>query len=426
MDRAAVFRHHFNKYMRLSELNGKTICILGYGLEGKATEAFLRSHLNDAHYIIADKSQGVDYLELQNGADFVIKSPGISKELVTRPYTTATNLFFENLPQNSTVIGVTGSKGKTTTASLIYQILKRAGKVVYLVGNVGVPALQVLQNTPEGESIFVYELSSYQLDDVRYSPSVAVVTSLFPEHMDYHGSEEEYYAAKSNVVRFQGELDHFFYHNDCEICRAWAQVSKSQKHVVSQELEQVQTWSTKLLGSHNKRNIALAWSVTQFFGVSKDDAKATIAEFTPVSHRLENIGTFAGITFYDDAISTTPQSTLAALAAIPNVTCLMLGGQNRGYDFAELAKVIVEKNIKSLVLFPDSGLQIEKSLAKYPTYSPEITHTSSMQEAVDFAFTHSLTGSSVLLSCASPSYSIWKNFEEKGTQFQHFVKTHGS
>ncbi|HZZ98994.1 MAG TPA: Mur ligase family protein, partial [Candidatus Saccharimonadia bacterium] len=186
--------------MKIADLHGKRILILGYGKEGKATRAFLHKFVPDAFIDTADQNDGDDYLDKQAEFDLVIKTPGIPRRLVTIPYTTATNLFFDNLPAGVKTIGVTGSKGKSTTTSLIYAILKHAKLPVRLAGNIGSPMLAELMDKVEQGTIFVLELSSYQLEDLEFSPDIAVFLNVFAEHLDYHGSLQSYITAKSRIA----------------------------------------------------------------------------------------------------------------------------------------------------------------------------------------------------------------------------------
>ncbi len=177
--------------MKLEELTGRKILILGYGKEGRATRAFLQMLVPTAVVSIADQRDGPGYLAGLEAFDVVIKAPGIPKSLLSVPYTTATNIFFANT--KGYTIGVTGSKGKSTTTSLLYAILKKDGRNVHLVGNIGNPMLTALCKEQNSETVYVIELSSYQLDDILYSPRISLITNVFPEHMDYHGDLESYW-----------------------------------------------------------------------------------------------------------------------------------------------------------------------------------------------------------------------------------------
>ena len=409
--------------MKLSELSGKKILIAGFGIEGKATFDFLRHAVPTAHIDVTDKTDGKDYLKRQDLYDVAIKSPGIQKREIRIPYTTATNIFFANT--KGVTIGVTGTKGKSTTSSLIYGILKEAGLKAHLVGNIGNPMLTELRLEEGKDDIYVCELSSYQLDDIEYSPHIAVFIDFFPEHMDYHGSVDAYWQAKKRIVRFSKPSDYFIYNPTFEKLVGLAHDTKAKSIPYIPDLLFPDS-DIPLLGKHNKDNVRAAVTVAKLLGISPEAIHQAVASFHPLPHRLEYIVTFREIAFYDDAISTTPQSTTYAIEAIENVGTIFLGGQDRGYDFADLVKILHIHNIRNLVLFPDSGEKIKALLATYPKGIFTILTTTSMEEAVKFAYTHTPKGYSCLLSTASPSYSIWKNFVEKGNEFQRYIKEYES
>jgi len=387
--------------------------IVGYGAEGIITKKYLKKRYPFLHLTTADKKQGDHYLDNQKKFDIAIKTPGIPARLITIPYTTATNLFFAET--NNPVIGVTGSKGKSTTASLIAHILTTAGREVKLLGNIGVPMLSVLLKQPEKPTTYVVELSSYQLEDLRQSPQISVVTSLFPEHMDYHGGTEKYYAAKQHITAFQKPGDVFIYNPDFETLTSWAKSTSAQEKPYESSLP-VPVEQIPLLGKHNQQNVKAAVTVARTLGISDAEISRAITSFKPLPHRLENIGTYQGITFYDDAISTSPESTIEAIKSLPQIGTILLGGEDRGYDFSGLEKAVVEHGISNVVLFPHTGERMFKNS------SLNILRTSRMSEAVAFAYKHTKAGGICLLSTASPSYSLWKNFEEKGAEFAKYVK----
>ncbi|MFZ1720409.1 MAG: Mur ligase family protein, partial [Candidatus Moraniibacteriota bacterium] len=374
----------------------ESVLILGYGREGAVTERYLQKYFPHLRIGIADEQLSKNYLSEQQQYDLVVKTPGIARGKVTVPYTTATNIFFSQ--NKNFTIGVTGSKGKSTTVSLIYEVLKEAGKKVRLLGNIGTPMLEVLLGEIDPEEIFVIELSSYMLDDIEYSPNIAVLLNLFPDHMDYHGGVEPYYAAKRRIFQFQKPGD------------------TAIEGPVTEPLPLDRSELT-LLGDHNFQNIQAAVKVARLCKVSDDAIARALRNFKPLPHRLEHLGTFRGIDFYDDAISTTPESTIAALRALGHVDTIFLGGSDRGYDFHELETVLREFGIRNIVLFPESGARI---LSSHDGFN--ILETKSMEEAVAFAFEHTEQGKICLLSTASPSYSLWKNFEAKGDEFAHFVR----
>ncbi len=403
--------------MLLEDLKNKKILILGYGTEGKATEQYLKRNIPNTIVDIADQNIDENYLLKQKNYDLVIKTPGIQKSLVTIPYTTATNIFFANAVVQT--VAVTGSKGKSTTASLIHHILKSSGKKSHLAGNIGNPLLSELLDSNNPDDIFVCELSSYQTEDLHYSPHISVITSLFPEHMDYHGGVIEYYKAKRRLIEHAGADDYFIYNPKYELLRTWAANAKC--HTATMRAGLVLK-SINLLGAHNRDNALLAASVCSIIGIADEDIINSIASFNSLPHRLEHVGTFHTIQFYDDAISTAPESTIEAIKALSPIGTLFLGGEDRGYDFTALVKIIIEYKIPNLVLFPESGEKIERLLKENTPSLPNMYKTASMRDAVEFAYKNSPQGSICLLSNASPSYSLWKNFEVKGAEFQKYIK----
>jgi len=401
----------------LKFLGMKNALILGYGREGKVTEKYLKKNFPDLKIEVSDKKLGKDYIKKQEDYDILIKTPVIPKEKVKISHTTATNIFFSKIQEmGNKTIGITGTKGKTTTASLIYEIFKKSGKKVRILGNIGKPMLEVLLGPIQKDEIFVLELSSYQLSDIKFSPDIALVINLFEEHMDYHGSKKNYFEAKKNIIKFQKKDDIFIYNPKYKEFSAWFKNSKAKAIAFLNKKDKTKI-KTSLLGGHNQENIKAAIAVAKIFNVPDKTIKEAIKEFKPINHRLEFVGEFKGIKFYDDAISTTPESTIMAIKSLSKISAIMLGGEDRGYKFSELEKIIIKNKIKNIVLFPETGKRILKSKKDF-----NILETSSMEEAVKFAYKYTKKGSICLLSCASPSYSLWNDFEEKGNLFQYFVK----
>ncbi len=396
------------------------ILILGYGKEGQATERFLKKYVPAAEIGIADKKYDANYLDEQKKYDLIIRSPGVPKHLITKPHTTATNIFLANT--NNMAIGVTGTKGKSTTVSLIYSIIKQAGKAVHLIGNIGRPMLDTMLKEIGKEDIFVCEFSSYQLDDIKYSPHIAVVLDLFPEHMNYHGDVKNYYNAKKNIIAFITSKDYFVYNPRFEELKIWAEETICRTIPFEKNIP-IKGEDIPLIGEHNRENIKAAVTVAHILNIENDIIVEAIKKFKPLPHRLQMVGKFKKIIFYDDAISTAPESTIFAIKSLKDIGTIFLGGEDRGYIFDELVKTIFDYKIPNLVLFPNSGNKIFKIIKLNKLQPlPRLLKTKSMEEAVKFAYKHTPQGKICLLSNASPSYSLWKNFEEKGNQFQFFVK----
>ncbi len=398
----------------------KNVLILGYGKEGKVTEKYLKKFYPHLLRRVADQARNPNYLEQQHEADFVVKTPGLPKSQLTVPYVTATQIFFaqNRLP----TAGVTGSKGKSTTASLLAHLLQKTGVKAQLLGNIGAPMLEVLLKSKPSADLYVLELSSYQLEELRASPDLAVVTNLFPEHMTYHGGVEPYYEAKKNLIRHQSAANVFVVNTAHPQLKKWPAETSAQALPFS-------TWipvKTPLLGEHNRSNLAAALAATQearrLLGkkpASKAALQKALQSFKPLRHRLQKVGTFKGIHFYDDAISTSPESTIEALKALTPLApigTLFLGGEDRGYDFTELEKVLRAHKIPNLVLFPDTGKRILKSHTGFTTHEAH-----SLKEAVELGYRLTRPGQICLLSTASP-HAFGMGFEDRGDEFQRLVR----
>jgi len=438
--------------MNIRDLEGgaQSICIIGFGREGQAMLKALEDIAWDGDITLADKKKefthpnhpaltGDDYLEQIDAGNFdlIIKSPGVPPhplfEKWGKKLTTPTQIFFDSIKDTGAmVIGVTGSKGKSTTSSLIAAILKEDSRDAHLVGNIGEPAISHIDNAKK-DAIFVMELSSYQLMDLTVSPHIAVVTSFFPEHLDYHASAtlgtgltplEAYLEAKKHIARFQTPQDSVYFCPNFSGCIEIAKEGEGRKIPFSEADSPVTLDEINLIGEHNLSNIAGAYKVCESLGVHPDVAVKAIKAFKGLKHRLQMVGTHHGIDWVDDAISTTPESAIAALHALTGkVDTIILGGQDRGYDFAELAQEVVDSSVTNVILFPDTGVRIRASIEATDASKKIALHDAvSMEEAVMIAKKVTKQGSVCLLSTASPSYNMFKNFEDKGDQFQRQIQ----
>lgn len=422
--------------MQLRDLAGKDIGIIGFGREGKSVVAALKRAGIACTLTIRDGAEqadtgglraitGKNYLDGLEAHDIVVKSPGIppnpALEKLGKKLTTATNLFFGSVEgTGAQIIGITGSKGKSTTTSLIHAMLVEGGKDAHLVGNIGKPALDYLDAAKPG-AIFVHELSSYQLMDMDVSPHVAVVTAFFPEHLDYHGSLEAYLDAKKHIARFQTSDDLIFFNGESHGTAEIAKEGQGRKIPYLASDSPVSLEETKLIGRHNLVNLAGAALCASYLDVSKKAIIKAAKAFVPLRHRLQPVGKHHGIEWVDDAISTTPESAIAALDALGDkVATMILGGQDRGYDFTPLAERLVDSDVQAVILFPGSGPRIEEAL-KAANANVEIAHAHSMEEAVEHGKRLTPSNRVCLLSTASPSYGMFKNFEEKGDLFQQYI-----
>jgi len=427
--------------MNIVDLTGKTICILGFGKEGKAMAEALEKHAKGCKITIADQNSelasghwplvsGPTAFDNLDSYDVIIRSPGISPHELptTLQFTSPTQIFLDSIRNSGAiVIGVTGSKGKSTTSSLIHRIIadRREPKAdCHLVGNIGNPAIAYIDEAKK-EAIFVMEMSSYQLMDLSISPKIAALTSFFPEHLDYHRSLKSYMEAKRHITRFQFASDTVFFNANSSECEEIAEEGEGKKVPVTADDAPVALKETKLIGEHNLTNIALAWKVAESLGIQKEDAIKAIVSFTPLPHRLQSLGVHHGYEWINDSISTTPESAIAALDALGDrVSVMILGGQDRGLDFSGLAKRMKESNVLTVVTLGESGPRIVKAL-KDASCGTSIVPVTRLEEAVEKAKSQLPTAKSpspiVLLSPASPSYDQFKNFEERGQQFEKIV-----
>ncbi len=400
--------------MGLDTLKDKKILILGFGKEGRDTLLFLKKLFPQKKIDIADRKFGKDYLDKIGDYDVIIKSPGIPFKIlpksVLKKIITQTDIFFDNCP--GVIVGITGTKGKSTTTSMIYEVLKTGGLKAHLVGNIGKPVLNLLSSaTPK--DVYVYELSSHQLYNLKKSPHVAVFLNIFPEHLDYYKSFNEYARAKANITLHQMKKDFLVFNQEDKLVSNFAKQSKAKK--------------IPIFGEYYDLDKNAARAVGKIFGISGNIIENAIKNFKPLEHRLENVGTFKGITFYDDALSTIPETAIFAINTLGNkVQTIMLGGYDRGIDFRKLAKKVIESKIKNLIFFPTTGEKIWSDIKKMGGEKKFQTFfVSNMKDAVKIAYENTAKRKISLLSCASTSFSIFKDYREKGDLFKKFVKLYG-
>ena len=444
--------------MYLNELKDKKILVLGFGKEGKDNYLALRKLFPEKIIAIADKLEfkelskknqeflkkdknlklylGKNYLQSLKNYQLIIKTPGIRLSSL-KPFlrkktkiTSQTEIFFEYCPGK--IIGVTGTKGKGTTSSLIYRILKKGGFRTHLIGNIGRPVFQTLLKAKK-EDIFVYELSSHQLQSLKKSPYIAVFLNLYPDHLDYYKNFKEYCQAKESIINYQIKKDYFIYNSEQKLLREIAKKSKAKKIPFNAKKIKnlgkiIARKEIPLKGDFNLLNILAAVLVGKIFNISSEKMRKAIRSFKPMPHRLEFVGKYKGIEFYNDSFATIPQATIAALDALgKKVKTLILGGSSKKeVDFPLLAKKILKNKIENLILFPNTGKEIWKEILNFKKNEknlPESFFVSSMAEAVKTAYNCTKKGSICLLSPASASFSIFRNYKERGNLFKKYVRS---
>mgnify|MGYP001440531392 CR=1 FL=1 len=406
--------------MKLKELENKKIIIVGFGREGKNTYKTLKKLFPKKSIALADKEKiksdekeiysGEQYLDNLKDYDIIIKTPGIPYKTIkekagSAQITSQTQLFLENCPGK--VIGITGTKGKSTTSALIYKTLKASFNNVKLVGNMGKPCLSYLL-TAKPKDIFVFEMSSHQLDHITKSPHIAVFINIYPEHLDYYKTYFKYFSAKKNITRFQHKNNFFVFNPNFEEIKN----IKTKAHRIPIR----ETFAKKNI---HEDNIGATIAVAKTFGLTEKEIKKRINEFETLDSRIEFIGNFNGINFYNDSLATIQEATIFALNQVKNIETLILGGLDRGVKFNKLTKEIKKKKVKNIILFPNTDKKIYNDLKNE---NINFFFTDNMKRAVLFAKQNTKKGNSCLLSPAAPSYNLFKNYKDRANQFKKYVK----
>lgn len=453
---------------------GKKIAILGFGIEGKATYDFLKDKgasitvfdelekkdlekrygYKDLSELNAQFILGKGYLKKLNGYDIIIRTPFLRpdqkelKEAVENGalLTSQTQIFLELCPCST--VGVTGTKGKGTTSTLIYEMLKKSGRDAYLGGNIGLPTLSFLGRLKK-DSIVVLELSSFQLIDLRKSPNTAVILNVTSEHLDWHRSVEEYRDAKKSIVSYQKTGDFALANAEYEGSLKLSEYSDGKKlyfgkadfkkegcfveneaivlKLSGREDKVLDVSKVLLRGRHNLENITAAVLAAYLNGVNLDVIRKVIKSFKGLEHRLELVGNVKGVLYYNDSFSTVPETSIAAIKSFNEPLILIAGGSYKGSDYKELGQVIRKSNVKILVLIGKMAGEIEKSVlsANDGQALKIIKGAKTMKEILRYAKKEAAAGDVVLLSPACASFDMFKNYKERGNQFKEGVRMFG-
>lgn len=405
------------------------IVIAGFGVEGQSNLRYFREKFPEADFLVADEREKVDNLPENvayrtgfsglEDADLIVRSPSLPPKKIKTSgrIWSSTNEFFANCP--ATIIGVTGTKGKGTTCSFISSILRAAGKTVHLVGNIGVPALDILPKI-EKNDIVVYELSSFQLWDLQKSPHVAVVLMIEPDHLNVHADFNDYLAAKTNIAKFQTADDYVVYNSQNEFSSSIADTSSAQKKEYPFVLSDDITSAIRLPGKHNIDNACAAIAAVKSIlpNVSDDEIKKGLSEFTGLPHRLKFVAEKYGVKYYDDSISTTPGSAIAALKAFVEPKILILGGSDKGADYFELAKEIARQNVRLIIINGANSGEIREVLREEKVDCEIVQlNMAGMKEVAKSAKNKAQSGDVVILSPAAASFDMFKSYSDRGEQF---------
>lgn len=442
----------------IEEIKNKKICILGFGIEGKSTYNFIRKHLKNIPIeirYIKENGEENSYLEKDNNLKFIInenylddleeydlifKSPGISlkdidtkgiKEKLTSQY----DLFLKN--SNNYTIGITGTKGKSTTSSLIHKVLEEQNKKTYLLGNIGTPIFDLIDSI-EKDAIVVLEISSHTLEFAKHSTNIAILLNIFEEHLDHYKNFEGYALAKINLVKNKRDVAIFNLDNE-NINNLYDNYSnedfgittndnkktnktiflKDNKIYYNDEFLYDANQERNLKGKHNLNNIMFVFAVSKILNLDIQKTIATINSFNPLEHRLEYVGKFNGVEYYNDSIATIPEATIESINALEKVNTLIVGGNDRGVDQTELIKFLINSEVENIICLPKTGEYILEGLKET---NKNVKLVSTIEEAVALAKEITKKETICVLSPAASSYGYFKNFKERGNKFKELVK----
>ncbi len=434
--------------------NQQHVAIVGFGVEGQSAARYYLEQGSQVtvldmqkHAVIPPqyhKVLGEDYLDSLERFDLIVRSP------IMHPYKLAAKLkqpvpitssvieFFDHCPAQ--VIGVTGTKGKSTTASLIAHMLETAGKKTWLAGNIGVPVLDILKDIKSSDWV-VLELSSFQLQDLKHSPHIGVMLHIGIDHLDYHQDEKEYREAKAPLWQYQYSDDIAVYRAEDPLLEEMLRLSAAQTkipfcsdHALSRgayiadgavyydEHKICKISDVPLLGAHNLENICAAVAACYDIIHDTDILERAIKTFKSLPHRLQPIAEIDGVQYIDDSISTNPDTAIAALKTFPEPKVVILGGSDKGLNFTDLATEITRSNVKYIIIMGSTANKIVESLKKV-RFSDFQVGPDDMHEVVKISSQKAEPGNIVLLSPGCASFGLFRNYKDRGEQFSAAVKS---
>jgi UDP-N-acetylmuramoylalanine--D-glutamate ligase len=412
------------------------LAILGFGREGKALKAYLQKKYPKQKITILDKKINPDYLKRLGDFDMVFRSPGVPynlpeiQEAIKKGvrFSSNTKVFFNEVrkAKKRIIIGITGTKGKGTTLSLLFDILKTAKKDVYLAGNIGTPALSILPKLNK-KSIAILELSSFQLQGLGESPDIAVILDVFPDHLDIHKNMNEYFEAKREIVKHQEKNDVVFFNSDNKISTLIAARSKAKRIPVSEKrFDLFSPKDLKIAGPHNFKNAVMASEVGLYLGAKPEIIKRVVKKYKGLPYRLELIKEIKVkdkiIKIYNDSASTNPETTAAAIKSFNQPVFLIAGGKDKNLDYQTVRKALQRSSVKEIVLFGENKSKIKKTIRDSGTkikLSENLTTALSVafREAKKYIKLDSRKEVEIVFSPGATSFDMFKDYEDRGKQF---------
>ena len=439
----------------LNVLENKNIAIVGFGKEGISTYNFIRRYFKDKKLTIIDGNKylldkndflkkdtnlnfvlGDNYLDNLNIYDLIIKSPGVKfkdLDIASFEYKITSQLGLVLDLYKNNVIGITGTKGKSTTTSLIFKILSDQNYDAHLVGNIGTPIFDEIDNI-NCNSIYVIEMAALQLEFVKNSPHIGIILNLFEEHLDFFKNKNDYFLSKMNMFKYMNNTDYGLYTSSNETLKEYVNKNNYKCNLIdiNKEMSIRDNYvyindkiiyntedERNLIGSHNLIDIQFALYVSKIFNLELSKTINSINNFKPLEHRLELVGTYNNITYYNDSIATIPSATINAIEALKNVNTLIFGGMDRGIDYSDFIKYLKNSNIENFICMPTTGYKIGKFLE---SINKNIYYIESLEDAVEKAKEVTKKDTICLMSPAASSYEYFKNFEEKGRMYKEYVK----
>ncbi len=409
------------------------IAILGFGKEGRATLRFLKRmpKYRRAAITVLDKKHGPRYLDGLEKFDLIVKTPGIPWTLpqlvrAQRKHamvTSATALFFAHA--KGKIIGITGTKGKGTTATLLWRMLRASGENAYIAGNIGKPMLDIVPHLTKHSSI-VLELSSFQLQNLAYSPHVAVVLDIFPDHLDAHKNYAEYVEAKAGIVKNQKRGDSvFFFDLNHESARIAAKSRGKKIPVNAGGFALFNAEDMQVPGRHNFMNAVMAGTVALSLGCEPAAVRKVATSFRGLPLRLELVREVGGVRFYNDSASTNPYATAAAVRAFEAPCVLIAGGKDKGFSYAPLGAVLRKSSVRLAVLMGENTEKMVRALKKSGV---ELSRTRDLAHALGTASAYIREHRkpsehwAVIFSPGAASFDMFADYKERGSIFNALVK----